>query len=101
MSRESDLQCPGGVEPADGAAWRLVTTRLSKTQGITYSDTVDPLVANLIVRCDGEKKLRDVLGELAPPNADLGAFAAPHLQALRRLIAAGVLLPGEAPRLVQ
>ena len=84
------------LKPGQGA-WQPTAAELRLVQGISYTQAVEPIVANLIVRCDGTLKLRDVMSQLAAAqNTSPDKVPPAALEVVRRLIARGVLLPGDA-----
>ena len=74
--------------------WLEDVTRIHLTKGFVYSGNIDPFVANLIVGCNGNQKLKDLLDKMA---VALGAKASDITPAfcsiVRGLIEKGYLLP--------
>ncbi|MCH7527648.1 MAG: methyltransferase, partial [Planctomycetes bacterium] len=80
-------------QPSNGV-WRCVGARVHRVGGLNCSGSVDPLMAGLIVRCDGKRPLGELLSELPiSQETDGGLIRSPLLAAIRRLIARGILLP--------
>jgi SAM-dependent methyltransferase len=84
-----ERQC---VPSAEG--WVEEAVQLHLTRGPAYSGRIDPYVANLVIGCDGERRLGDLVAEMA---ASLGVDPANMISTVcgvvRRLIERGFLLP--------
>jgi SAM-dependent methyltransferase len=86
-----DQQC----EPS-GATWQVVSSQLRLASGLVYSGNIDSYIASLVLRCNGQRPLRELLAELAIPlGGDLEGIAPECLEVTRRLIEHGFLLPAE------
>lgn len=76
------------------AGWVEVRDLLHLEKGLTYTGEVDPYMANLIIGCNGQRPLGDLLADMA---ASLGVEAVTIQEAfcgiVRRLIERGFLLP--------
>jgi len=106
MSRDRDLidarltAAPGvrleqQSEPS-GGGWRVVSARLRKVEGLTYTSAVNPPLANLIAGCDGHRSLKELLSALAASQkTTLDSILPAYLGVVRQLIARGMLLPPE------
>jgi hypothetical protein len=92
---------PEGLEQvceSDGRGWQLGSATLRLDRGLAYSGSVEPLMAELVARCDGARTLRELLKEVSPDwQANPDAVAAAALPGVRVLIERGFLLPSLAP----
>ena len=74
--------------------WRVETSQVGLERGLKFAGNVDRNALALLQRCDGQRRLREVLAEAA---AALGAtperIAPQCLALLRRLIERGYVLP--------
>lgn len=82
-------------EPASGG-WRGIGARLRLASGLVETVNVDPLMANLVGRCDGSRNLGSIVTEInerldIPSNQ----FVPACLQVVRSLVELGFLLPAE------
>lgn len=74
--------------------WSLTESRLRLTEGLSYTAEVDPLVSEFVVRCKGNRKVREYLQELATATKqDKNRITPGFLKVVRRLIELGFLLP--------
>jgi SAM-dependent methyltransferase len=74
--------------------WLDVSIHLRLCRGLAYSGAVDPYVANLVVRCDGRRPLRDLLAEMAAALGRRPMEVAPAFcTVVRGIIERGFLLP--------
>jgi SAM-dependent methyltransferase len=74
--------------------WTLVQSRLQITEGLRYTAEVDPLVSEFVVRCNGNRRVRTYLQELATATKqDKNRLTPGFLNVVRRLIELGFLLP--------
>jgi SAM-dependent methyltransferase len=72
--------------------WSLVESRLRITEGLGYTAEVDPTVSEFVVRCKGNRKVREYLQELATATKqDKNRIAPGFLKVIRRLIELGFL----------
>jgi hypothetical protein len=63
---------------------------------LSYTAEVDPTVSEFVVRCKGNRKVREYLRELATATKqDKNRIAPGFLKVVRRLIELGFLLPAE------
>jgi len=77
-----------------GGGWEMRTIELRREQGLGSGATIDPYVAGLVGRCDGERTLRDLIDELARAlGRDPAEVTEPMLGVVRQLIENGFLLP--------
>jgi SAM-dependent methyltransferase len=80
-------------EPSAGE-WRCVGARVELVGGLSRSWTADVRLVKLLRLCDGTCRLGDVLKELSESlPTDVGSISTDFVRGVRRLIAAGVLLP--------
>ncbi len=74
--------------------WRLRNGQLRRTQGFCYTCSVDPQTANLVLGCNGQLRVGDLLSGLAAQRkVTLESIAPTCLANIRRLIGRGFLLP--------
>ncbi len=77
---------------ADG--WKEVAAQLDLNLGLAYVGKIDRYVADLVIACDGKKRLGELLNNLADSvGADRRKITAPFCDVVRRLIERGFLLP--------
>jgi ubiquinone/menaquinone biosynthesis C-methylase UbiE len=73
--------------------WRVSASELRLVRGLAYSGTIDTIGANLVTRCDGKRRVRELLTDVAASlEADLESMAR-CLAIVRQLIERGFLLP--------
>lgn len=81
------------AEPA-ADAWRVTDCQLELASGLAYTGDADPYIAALLARCDGRRRLGDLMGELAVAmGQDRSALTATCVALVRRLVERGFLLP--------
>lgn len=68
--------------------WRVVATRLRLARGLCWSAQVDPVVAEFVGTCDGERTVGELLAQL--PAGDTAARA---LVGVRKLVERGFVAP--------
>jgi hypothetical protein len=86
-----DQQC----EPS-GERWQVVSSQLRLASGLAYAGNIDSYVASLILRCNGQRPLRELLADLAPSvGSDVEGIAPECLEVTRRLVDCGFLWPAE------
>lgn len=74
--------------------WDVISAVVRRTRGLGYSGTIDPAGARLLARCDGQRSLRALLGELAAEtDASVHDLAASSVAIVRRLVERGLLEP--------
>jgi hypothetical protein len=67
---------------------------LELVKGLAYSGQVDVAIANLVVHCDGEKPLGELVDEMAQSlGADREKILVPVCAVVRGLLEQGFLLP--------
>jgi ubiquinone/menaquinone biosynthesis C-methylase UbiE len=88
-----DVRLDQEAEPT-GEAWRPRTRKLRLARGLAYSGTVDPLVADVVARCDGRRTLGAALAETASSlGFDADGLEPACVAVARRLVEQGFLLP--------
>ncbi len=74
--------------------WSATEGYLSYLDGLPFIGAVDAQVANLLIRCDGDRTLRDVLQQSADDaGVSLEALGAEGLNLIRKLARNGFLIP--------
>jgi methyltransferase family protein/AAA domain-containing protein len=74
--------------------WQCVHARLTRNGGLAGSCVVDLPVLNLLSRCDGRRRLGDVLVDVASTlSGDSRSIPSEYVATVRRLIAMGILQP--------
>jgi hypothetical protein len=88
-----DLRLEQKYEPTP-EGWKTTASVIHLADGLTYRGNADPLIANLIVHCDGRKPLKALLPDMARSLGTEPENIAPTLcQLIRKLIEQGFLLP--------
>jgi hypothetical protein len=88
-----DVRWEQHCEPAQ-QRWQVVTSHLRLAQGLVYTGDIDPYVASLVVRCDGQQTLGNLLAEFAAAlEVERDTIIPACLDVVRRLIERGFLLP--------
>lgn len=83
------------VPSADG--WIDDITRIRLTRGFAYSGDIDTFVANLVVACNGERRLGDLVDEMAVSlDTEPAKIKSTFCGIVRSLIERGFLLPVQA-----
>ncbi len=74
--------------------WADETIRLRLKRGLAYEGNIDSSMANVIVRCDGNRPLKDLLKEMAGSlGADISNITSAFCDLVRKLVERGFLLP--------
>lgn len=74
--------------------WLDEFVRLRLAKGLTYSGNIDHYVANMLVKCDGQRKLGDLMNEMAHDlQAETEKIKATFCSIVRHLVERGFLLP--------
>jgi len=77
----------------NGNAWEEGTYRIHQGAGFEFDAIVDVSIANLIRRCDGTKKLRDLVAALAADaKVPFEAVASGSLKVIRAMLQRGFLV---------
>lgn len=88
-----DLRLEQQYEPTP-EGWKTTASVIRLAEGLTYRGNADPLIANLIVHCNGEKPLKDLVPSMAGAlGTEPGQIAPTVCQIIRKLIEQGFLLP--------
>jgi hypothetical protein len=91
VSQDARLERISSPEP-DG--WRDEHIRLYLCKGLAYSGTIDPVMANALIWCTGEKTMGEILQDLAAGIGAAPDSLAPAFNSIvRSFIAQGFLLP--------
>lgn len=94
LRHSPDIRLEQQFDPAE-QGWKTTSSFITLTKGFAYRGNSDPLIANLLIKCDGKTPLKNLITDMA---ASLGASPeqlAPTLCGLiRKLIEQGFLLPG-------
>ncbi len=78
--------------------WSVVQSELNLVRGLAYSGSIDAYLARMITRCDGERSLGDLIGDLAASlGKDPAELIPTCLEVVRRLLERGFLLPAGQP----
>ena len=77
----------------------LASSRLKLTRGLPFEASAAPVIVRLLAASNGEKTLRTIVGELTSDGhlPDWNSSKAELLEAVRKLILAGFLVPVETP----
>jgi hypothetical protein len=74
--------------------WMEVVTNVHLTRGLAYTGSIDSYVAQLIMGCDGQRRLKDNLADMANSlGVDLEKIRPTFCGVVRGLIERGFLLP--------
>lgn len=74
--------------------WKEVEARIHLAKGLAYIGNVDPYVSKLIVGCNGERPLKELVSEMASSlEVDPATITARLCEVVRRLIEQGFLFP--------
>ncbi len=98
LRRSPDVRLHQRLEPCD-EGWSLAEVEMRLERGLAYSGSVDLYIAHLAARCDGRRRLGELLDELAQAAGEDPATLAPAcLAVVRRLVERGFLLPVTDPQ---
>lgn len=90
-----DVQLERQYKPS-GEGWREAPIQIQLNRGFCYSGTLDPLVANMVLACDGKKPLSELMAKMATAlGKDPTEIAADFCKIVRGLIERGFLLPAD------
>jgi len=74
--------------------WQIVGGQLRRTKGLAYSGDVDPDTADLFIKCDGKRRIGELIADLAARrNVDPESIIPAYVAVVRRLVSRGFLLP--------
>jgi hypothetical protein len=89
----TDVRLERQAKPSD-KGWLDETVQLRLIRGLTYSGNIDPYMANLVVKCNGRRRIKDLLTEMADYlGADRSKITPTFCSVVRGLIERGFLLP--------
>jgi SAM-dependent methyltransferase len=81
------------LSPSEGS-WGMANIELRREQGLGIGATIDPYVAGLVGRCDGQHTLKELIEELARAmGQDVEAVNGQALGVVRQLIENAFLVP--------
>jgi SAM-dependent methyltransferase len=101
LSVSPEVRWEQQCEPS-GARWQVISSQLRLASGLVYSGNIDPYIASLVLHCNGQRSLRDLLADLAASlGEDLEGMAPECLEVTRRLIEHGFLLPADGKTRLQ
>ena len=93
LRHSPDIRLEQQFEPAE-QGWKATASFISLSKGFAYKGNSDPLIANLLIKCDGQKPLNDLIPDMAASlGADPEQIAPTLCQLIRKLIEQGFLLP--------
>ncbi len=88
-----DIRLEQQFEPGDGQ-WKPNKTLISLARGFVYKGSTDPLMANLIIKCNGKRLLKELLPDIAHTlGAPLEQMTPAICRLIRKFIEQGFLLP--------
>jgi hypothetical protein len=74
--------------------WLDESVRLRLATGLTYSGNIDHFVANMLIKCNGQRKLGDLMNDMAQAlQTDAEKIRASFCSIVRHLVERGFLLP--------
>ncbi|MEW6600234.1 MAG: methyltransferase [Nitrospirota bacterium] len=78
--------------------WADESCRLVMTRGFSYSGNIDPFIANMLVKCDGNRLLGELMDEMAVSlGTDADKMKESFCGIARNLVEKGFLLPNHFP----
>lgn len=93
LHHSPDIRLEQQLEPAE-QGWKTTASFISLAKGFAYKGNSDPLIANLLIKCDGQKPLKHLIPDMAASlGADTEQIAPTLCQLIRKLIEQGFLLP--------
>jgi hypothetical protein len=82
---------------ASGEKWSEIEAQLHLARGFAFAGGVDPLVADLLIRCDGQRRLGDLVADLAIAlETEPSSILPIACDIVRSLVQRGFLLPPQA-----
>ncbi|MBI5556316.1 MAG: methyltransferase [Deltaproteobacteria bacterium] len=95
LRHSPDLRLEQQFEPS-GQGWKVKSSLIHLTKGLAYKGNSDTVIANLMIHCDGRKKLRNLVKDMAAAMGTSAPQVTPFAcQLIRKLIEQGFLLPAE------
>lgn len=93
LSISPDVRLERQSKPSpDG--WVEVSAQIRLAQGLPYTGDVDPYIANLMIQCNGERPLGELMAELSSSlGVDPVSITGTFCNIFRRLIERGFLYP--------
>jgi hypothetical protein len=74
--------------------WLDESVRLRLAKGLSYSGNIDHYVANMLIKCDGQRKLGDLMNEMAQAlQSEPDKIQSSFCSIVRHLVERGFLLP--------
>ncbi len=93
LHHSADIRLEQQLEPAE-QGWKTTGSFISLAKGFAYKGNSDPLIANLLIKCNGQKPLKDLIPDMAASlGADPEQIAPTLCRLIRKLIEQGFLLP--------
>ncbi|MCD4721971.1 MAG: methyltransferase [Desulfobacula sp.] len=88
-----DIRLEQHFKPGE-QGWKATASFISLSKGFVYKGNSDPLIANLLIKCDGQKPVKDLISDMiASLEADPEQITPTLCQLIRKLIEQGFLLP--------
>ena len=90
-----DVQLERQYKPSD-EGWLEVPIQIHLNRGFCYSAALDPYVTNMVLTCDGEKPLSELMAQMASAvGKEPSEIATDFCKIVRGLIERGFLLPAD------
>lgn len=94
LRHSPDIRLEQQFEAAD-QGWKATASFISLAKGFVYKGNADLLIANLLIKCDGRKPLKELIPDMAASlGADPEQMTPILCPLIRKLIEQGFLLPG-------
>jgi hypothetical protein len=88
-----DIRLEQQFEPGDDQ-WNPTSALISLARGFVYKGSTDPLMVNLIIKCNGQRPLKELLPDIARSlGAPLEQMTPAVCRLTRKLVEQGFLLP--------
>ncbi len=88
-----DIRLEQQFDPTE-QGWKATASFISLAKGFAYKGNSDPLMANMLIKCDGKKQLKELIPDMASSLGAEPAQITPTVcQLIRKLIEQGFLLP--------
>jgi len=89
----ADLRLDRHFGPSN-EGWSETSTLLRLARGFAYTGNIDPYVAKMVVACNGQRPLRELLADMVASLGRTTSEVTPHFcMVVRGLIERGFLLP--------